>query len=121
MESRGGAGRKAKTTTATTTLAATIPARTAARRGTARQRPPRAAIARGGGRRRRRPTRSLRYSDRPGVPMFRLGRAISVALRVLIAVDAAVSSNDDLREAWAMYKDVVMEWWMVSDVLSICS
>jgi len=46
----------------------------------------------------------------PGVPMFRLGKAISIALRILVAVDASVSSNVDLQEAWAMYKDVVMEW-----------
>lgn len=46
----------------------------------------------------------------PGVPMFRLGKAIAMALRVLVAVDTAVSTNADLQEAWAMYKDVVMEW-----------
>jgi hypothetical protein len=46
----------------------------------------------------------------PGTPMFRLGKAISVALRILVAVDTAVSSNADLREAWSMYKDVVMDW-----------
>ena len=46
----------------------------------------------------------------PGTPMFRLGKAISVALRILVAVDAAVSSNADLQEAWSMYKDVVMDW-----------
>mmetsp|Transcript_18981 Transcript_18981/g.35373 ORF Transcript_18981/g.35373 Transcript_18981/m.35373 type:complete len:385 (+) Transcript_18981:421-1575(+) len=46
----------------------------------------------------------------PGVPMFRLGKAISIALKILVAVDASVSSNVDLQEAWAMYKDVVMEW-----------
>eukprot|EP00584_Thalassiosira_punctigera_P026636 CAMPEP_0172578504 /NCGR_PEP_ID=MMETSP1067-20121228/138769_1 /TAXON_ID=265564 ORGANISM="Thalassiosira punctigera, Strain Tpunct2005C2" /NCGR_SAMPLE_ID=MMETSP1067 /ASSEMBLY_ACC=CAM_ASM_000444 /LENGTH=1253 /DNA_ID=CAMNT_0013371201 /DNA_START=412 /DNA_END=4173 /DNA_ORIENTATION=- len=46
----------------------------------------------------------------PGVPMFRLGKAISIALRILVAVDSSVSSNADLQEAWAMYKDVVMEW-----------
>lgn len=46
----------------------------------------------------------------PGVPMFRLGKAIATALRILVAVDSAVSSNNDLQEAWAMYKDVVMEW-----------
>lgn len=46
----------------------------------------------------------------PGVPMFRLGKAIALALRILVAVDTAVSSNKDLQEAWAMYKDVVMEW-----------
>lgn len=46
----------------------------------------------------------------PGVPMFRLGKAIATALRILVAVDSAVSSNKDLQEAWAMYKDVVMEW-----------
>ena len=45
-----------------------------------------------------------------GVPMFRLGKAISIALRILVAVDTSVSSNADLQEAWAMYKDVVMEW-----------
>jgi hypothetical protein len=42
--------------------------------------------------------------------MFRLGKAISVALRILVAVDAAVLSNADLQEAWSMYKDVVMDW-----------
>ena len=42
--------------------------------------------------------------------MFRLGKAISVALRILVAVDAAVLSNADLQEAWLMYKDVVMDW-----------
>ena len=44
-----------------------------------------------------------------GVPMYRLGKAIAVALRILVAVDAAVASNAELQEAWAMYKDVVME------------
>jgi hypothetical protein len=42
--------------------------------------------------------------------MFGLGKAITVALRILVAVDTAVSTNADLQEAWAMYKDVVMEW-----------
>mmetsp|Transcript_22201 Transcript_22201/g.36299 ORF Transcript_22201/g.36299 Transcript_22201/m.36299 type:complete len:1318 (-) Transcript_22201:84-4037(-) len=45
-----------------------------------------------------------------GVPMFRLGKAIGIALRLLITVDSAVASNEDLQHAWAMYKDVVMEW-----------
>mmetsp|Transcript_20449 Transcript_20449/g.44383 ORF Transcript_20449/g.44383 Transcript_20449/m.44383 type:complete len:1312 (+) Transcript_20449:63-3998(+) len=45
----------------------------------------------------------------PGVPMFRLGKAIAIALRIAISVDTAVSNNADLQEAWAMYKDVVME------------
>lgn len=44
------------------------------------------------------------------VPMFRLGKAIGVALRLLITVDSAIASNEDLQHAWAMYKDVVMEW-----------
>jgi hypothetical protein len=46
----------------------------------------------------------------PGTPMFRLGRAISIALRILVAVDSAISLNSDLQEAWLMYKDVVMDW-----------
>mmetsp|Transcript_21613 Transcript_21613/g.52202 ORF Transcript_21613/g.52202 Transcript_21613/m.52202 type:complete len:1326 (+) Transcript_21613:117-4094(+) len=46
----------------------------------------------------------------PGVPMFSLGKAIATALRILVAIDTAVSSNTDLQEAWGMYKDVVMEW-----------
>ena len=46
----------------------------------------------------------------PGIPMYRLGKAIGVALRLLITVDSAVASNQDLQHAWAMYKDVVMEW-----------
>ena len=45
-----------------------------------------------------------------GVPMFRLGKAICTALRLLISIDTAISSNTDLLEAWGMYKDVVMEW-----------
>jgi hypothetical protein len=45
-----------------------------------------------------------------GVPMFRLGKAIGIALRLLITIDSAVASNEDLQHAWAMYKDVVMEW-----------
>ena len=45
----------------------------------------------------------------PGVPMFRLGKAIAIALRILVSTDTAISSNSDLLEAWAMYKDVVME------------
>jgi len=45
-----------------------------------------------------------------GVPMFRLGKAIGIALRLLITVDSAIASNEDLQHAWAMYKDVVMEW-----------
>ena len=44
-----------------------------------------------------------------GVPLFRLGKAIATALRILVAVDSAISTNTDLLEAWAMYKDVVME------------
>ena len=44
-----------------------------------------------------------------GVPMFRLGKAIGIALRLLITVDSAIASNEDLQHAWAMYKDVVME------------
>lgn len=46
----------------------------------------------------------------PGTPMIRLGKAISTALRLLVTVDVAVSSNADLQEAWPIYKDVVMEW-----------
>lgn len=46
----------------------------------------------------------------PGTPMIRLGKAISTALRLLVTVDVAVSSNADLQEAWSIYKDVVMEW-----------
>lgn len=46
----------------------------------------------------------------PGVPMHRLGRALATALRMLVALDAAVAANADLQEAWAMYKDVVIEW-----------
>eukprot|EP00804_Cyclotella_cryptica_P021844 CCRYP_000825-RB/>CCRYP_000825-RB protein AED:0.05 eAED:0.05 QI:342/1/1/1/1/1/9/177/1131 len=38
-----------------------------------------------------------------------LGRAIGTALRILITVDSAIASNEDLREAWAMYKEVVMD------------
>jgi hypothetical protein len=45
-----------------------------------------------------------------GVPMFKLGKAIGIALRLLITVDSAVASNQDLQLAWAMYKDVVLEW-----------
>ena len=45
-----------------------------------------------------------------GVPMFRLGKAIGMALRLLITVDSAIASNEDLQQAWAIYKDVVMEW-----------
>lgn len=45
-----------------------------------------------------------------GVPMFRLGKAIGIALRLLITIDSAVACNEDLQHAWAMYKDVVMEW-----------
>lgn len=45
-----------------------------------------------------------------GVPMFRLGKAIGMAFRLLITMDSAVASNEDLQHAWAMYKDVVMEW-----------
>ena len=44
-----------------------------------------------------------------GVPMFRLGKSIAVALRLLISVDKAVSENQNLNEAWGMYKDVVVE------------
>jgi hypothetical protein len=46
----------------------------------------------------------------PGTPMFRLGKSISIALRILVAVDSAISFNSDLQEAWLMYKDVVMDW-----------
>ena len=46
----------------------------------------------------------------PGTPMIRLGKAISTALRLLVTVDVAISSNADLQEAWSIYKDVVMEW-----------
>jgi hypothetical protein len=38
-----------------------------------------------------------------------LGKAIGSALRLLITVDEAVANNDDLREAWGMFKDVVMD------------
>ena len=44
-----------------------------------------------------------------GVPMFRLGKSIAIALRLLISVDKAVSENKNLNEAWGMYKDVVVE------------
>ncbi|EJK68491.1 hypothetical protein THAOC_10317 [Thalassiosira oceanica] len=44
-----------------------------------------------------------------GVPMFRLGKSIAVALRLLISVDKSVSENQNLNEAWGMYKDVVVE------------
>jgi hypothetical protein len=43
------------------------------------------------------------------VPLFVLGKAIGTALRLLIVMDGIVESNGDLREAWGMYKDVVME------------
>mmetsp|Transcript_26731 Transcript_26731/g.55214 ORF Transcript_26731/g.55214 Transcript_26731/m.55214 type:complete len:1342 (+) Transcript_26731:142-4167(+) len=45
-----------------------------------------------------------------GVSLIHLGKAIGTALRILIAVDTAIATNTDLQEAWAMYKDVVMEW-----------
>lgn len=43
------------------------------------------------------------------VSLLLLGKAIGTALRILITVDEAVAKNDDLREAWGMYKDVVMD------------
>ncbi|EED91652.1 hypothetical protein THAPSDRAFT_262956, partial [Thalassiosira pseudonana CCMP1335] len=45
-----------------------------------------------------------------GVSLNGLGKAIGTALRILVTIDTAVASNADLQEAWAMYKDVVMEW-----------
>jgi hypothetical protein len=43
------------------------------------------------------------------VSLILIGKAIGTALRLLLTVDQAVATNDDLREAWSMFKDVVMD------------
>ena len=43
------------------------------------------------------------------VSLLLLVKAIGTALRILITVDEAVAKNDDLREAWGMFKDVAMD------------
>ena len=53
------------------------------------------------------------------VPLKRLGNAITTSLRILVTVDNAISTNTDLQEAWAMYKDVVMEWSEQKRVVSL--
>ena len=44
-----------------------------------------------------------------GVSLILFGKAIGTALRLLITVDSAVSNNDDLKEAWGLFKDVVVD------------
>ena len=44
-----------------------------------------------------------------GANIIHVGKAIGIALRLLITVDNAVVDNKHLREAWGMYKDVVMD------------
>lgn len=43
------------------------------------------------------------------VSLLLLVKAIGTALQILITVDEAVAKNDDLREAWGMFKDVAMD------------
>lgn len=55
-----------------------------------------------------------------GVSLLVLGKAVGTALRVLITVDEAIEKNDDLREAWGMYKDVVMDHSEEKRAVSSC-
>lgn len=43
------------------------------------------------------------------ISLLAVGKAIGTAFRLLITADSAVDDNNHLKEAWGMYKDVVMD------------